>query len=122
MIYLARIGDTKANFKPHAVILDITVKDHPEHILSPTWKMVLDFKNGNTTWKEYKQQYVELLEERYKTRKGEFLALAEMARLHPVYFRCYCPDENMCHRSLAKRAIYRLISIKIKEEKDAVKR
>ena len=119
MIFLARIGDSTAKFKPHAVILDITVKDDPEHILSPTWQMVQDFKNGNITWKEYKQQYVTLLERRFKTRKQEFIALTKMAMAHPVYFRCYCPSDETCHRSIAKRAIERLMMVIRKEEKNA---
>ncbi len=108
MITLDRISKGTKRYPANALILDITAKDNPEHFLSPTWEMIWDFKNGKISWKKYKEKYVELLENRFDTRKEEFIELAKTALERPVVFRCYCPNERYCHRSLAKKAIERI--------------
>jgi uncharacterized protein YeaO (DUF488 family) len=104
MIRLARIGEVKG---PNVV--DITVKNNRNHVLAPTWELVMGFKNGKISWKEYKEKYIELLNHRFKTRKEEFEPLIQMAQTKEIYwFVCFCKDENFCHRKLAKEFIERL--------------
>jgi len=82
--------------------IDITVKGNPNHVLAPTWDMVMAFKKGKITWEQYRERYLQLLSERYKTRRKEFIDLIEQARKEDVVLLCYCKDERFCHRTLAK--------------------
>ena len=97
MIKTARMGETT-----NGVMLDITVKNSKNHVLAPTWNMVIGFMKGKISWMEYEKMYVELLNERLKTREQEFRAIIEAARTNDIYLVCFCKDERFCHRRLAK--------------------
>jgi uncharacterized protein YeaO (DUF488 family) len=104
MIKLARIGEVKGQ-----KVIDITVKNNKNHVLAPTWDMVMELKNGKISWEEYKAKYIGLLEKRFRTRKKEFESLIQMEQAKEIYwFVCFCKDENFCHRKLAKEFIEKL--------------
>jgi uncharacterized protein YeaO (DUF488 family) len=100
MIRTGRIGIDKG--------IDITVKGNPNHVLAPTWDMVMAFKKGKITWDYYRRKYLNLLIERYKTRKKEFIDLIEQAKVKDIVLLCYCKDERFCHRTLAKEFLENL--------------
>jgi uncharacterized protein YeaO (DUF488 family) len=104
MIKLARIGEVRGQN-----VIDITVKNNRNHVLAPTWELVMSFKNKKISWEEYKKEYTALLNQRFKTRMKEFEVLIQMARSTETYwFVCFCKDENFCHRKLAKEFIEKL--------------
>jgi uncharacterized protein YeaO (DUF488 family) len=108
MIKLARLG-YKA--QEGETVVDITVKNSPDHVLSPTWDMVLGFQRKAISWDEYEEAYVDLMRKRWKDgRKGEFVELARKSRTQTLVFVCFCADENLCHRSLAKEMVERTMS------------
>ena len=83
-------------------VIDISVKNNPEHVLAPTWDIVKDFKNNKISWKKYKKKYIKLLDKRYITRKDEFIELIKLGKKKVIYLACFCKDPKICHRTLAK--------------------
>jgi len=106
MIFTAKINnkftDQGEKIVHHMIVMDITVKNNPTHVLAPTWGIVMEFKRGKITWDEYKKRYIALLIERYKMRKDEFINIIKLSRQYNVVLTCFCRDPNQCHRSLAK--------------------
>jgi uncharacterized protein YeaO (DUF488 family) len=111
MVKTARIGDTIKGIK-----IDITVKNNPRHILSPTWDLVIDFKRNKIQWAEYEQKYKLLISRRLKMRKKEFDELMNLAKRTDIVLTCFCKDERFCHRRLAKEIIEHEINQKEEEE------
>ncbi len=104
MIKTARISE-----KVEGIRLDITIKNSPKHVLAPTWDLVMGLKNSKITWEQYESGYLKLLNERLKTRRAEFVSIIEMSRDKDVYLICFCPDERICHRRLAKEFFVGLV-------------
>lgn len=88
---------------------DITVKGNKNHVLAPTWDLVMGLKNGKITWIQYEELYLKLLNERMITRFNEFKKLLQEARESDLVLLCYCKDERFCHRRLAKEFLEKLI-------------
>lgn len=105
MIFTARIGE-----KVKGIIINITVKDNKNHVLSPTWNMVMKLKNGSQSWEEYKEDYFILLSERMiYGRSGEVMEIVEQAKKEDIFLACYCASASRCHRSLAKEFLNRFL-------------
>lgn len=75
---------------------DITVKSG-DTTFSPTWPLVMSFKNNQIAWEEYTQQYTELMRESYRTNKQRWLNLLQKPSITLV---CFCTDPMRCHRTL----------------------
>lgn len=103
MIKTARISETVDGIR-----LDITIKNAKNHVLSPTWDIVMGLKDGKITWAQYEEKYLALLKKRLKTRSSEFMAVLNMAVDENVYLICFCTDERYCHRRLAKEFLMKL--------------
>lgn len=95
---------------PDEVVLDITVKNNPGHVLAPTWDLVMDFKKGKISWDMYKNRYLQLLRERWKTRKNEFIRIFKESQGKTIVLLCFCSDETKCHRSIAKEVLEKINS------------
>ncbi len=104
MVKTARIGE-----KIDGKIIDISVKHSPNHVLAPTWDLVMGFKKGRVTWVDYESRYLALLRDRYKDRKAEFDELVQMSIEQDIVLICFCTDEATCHRRLAKVVLDKLI-------------
>jgi uncharacterized protein YeaO (DUF488 family) len=103
MIKLARIGYQAQDGE---VVVDITVKNNPNHVLAPTWGLVRDLQRGVISWDVYKKAYMDLLRKRWKNgRQEEFVRLAQESIGIVMVLVCFCQDETRCHRSLAKKAL-----------------
>ena len=89
--------------------LDITIRNNPAHVLSPTWHMVMKFKVNRTSWPAYKRQYMALMQERWKDRRDDFLSILATARKKDIYLACFCHEDRHCHRRLAKEFLEGLI-------------
>lgn len=79
--------------------LDVTVKgNHPiGSVFAPTWYMVNKIKDGTMSEKQYKQDYYNILRNRYLDYKDIWDKISKWDR---VTFVCYCNPNNFCHRYL----------------------
>lgn len=103
MIKTARI-----NNRVEGERIDITVKNNKNHVLAPTWELVMGMKNGKISWPQYEEGYTRLLNERLRTRRPEFVQLIERSKKQDIVLVCFCTDERYCHRRLAKEFLDRL--------------
>jgi hypothetical protein len=80
-------------------LLDITVKgQHPvgKHF-APTWKMVMDIKEGRIPQATYDYLYkAMMLLSEYNNRP----IWQDILTRRRVVLACYCPDTKVCHRTL----------------------
>ncbi len=108
-----RIKTARINYKPNSdeVVVDITVKNRPLHILSPDWEIVNAFRDGKITWPEYEKRYYLLVGERYFYRPAEFEDIVKLAKQQTVVLTCFCTDEKHCHRQLAKHFLQTIDAI-----------
>lgn len=103
MIFTARLGE-----KVRGTVINITVKDNKNHVLAPTWDMVL--KRGLWTWEQYKEDYLQLLSERMVNgRFKEVREIIEQGKKEDIFLSCYCTVANRCHRTLAKEFLSKFI-------------
>lgn len=100
MIYVANIRE-----KVEGISLDITVKNNPTHFLSPTWSLVRGFKMGQLNWETYKKQYINLVLHRWYDTPSPFIELINLSHNRDIYLKCFCTDENLCHRKLAQKIL-----------------
>lgn len=102
------------DFKGH--IYDITAQKGTS-VLAPTWKLQMQFKRKQIDWKTFKEQYIALVQERLANPQlyEEFMKIVKESQNGNVMLLCYCRNENLCHRSIAKRLIEDAIK---KEEKN----
>lgn len=75
---------------------DITVKSG-DTTFSPTWQLVMRFKNNQMTWEEYTEQYTQLMRNSYLTNKEHWLNLLQNSSITLV---CFCVNPIQCHRTL----------------------
>lgn len=80
-------------------------------VLSPSWDLLNDYKNGKISWDEYV--------ERFKQEMNNDICIATMRKIKwmakdkDVHLICYEKSGN-CHRHILKRMIEELDEIKIK--------
>jgi len=93
--YLARMKQTSKE-NPDAAFIVVTRS--AGHVLSPSWNLLNDYKDGRIDW----AQYIE----RFRCEMESDSCIAEMKRIwdlsqkRDVYLVCYeKPDEN-CHRHI----------------------
>ena len=88
--------------------------------LTPTWDMVIPYKNGNLSEKEYIKQYIQLLEHRTLTPRKVADALPDNC-----YLLCYEKPSDFCHRHIIAAWLNQLDDIRVSEwenEKDIKER
>ena len=80
----------------------------PNHILSPSEKLVKKYLADphEAAWRKFKQEYMKLLERRFKKDGSAFVKFAQLAMEHNVFIGCSCPtkvnpDITHCHTYLA---------------------
>jgi len=90
--------------------LDITVKgNHPiGRIFAPTWKMVMDYKNGKGGEQAYIEAYRTLLNDRFTEMIG---SLTWLFQQDEVTFVCFCSPGAFCHRVLLAKDILKDVVI-----------
>jgi hypothetical protein len=96
-IYTCQIAGRQ---KAVGLVLDTTVKSGAGlgKILAPTWDIVMGVKDGHITPEQYTGRYLELLRQRFRRNKQEFL---EILQHDQVTLLCYCRPGDFCHRHLA---------------------
>jgi|ERR1043166_1125888 hypothetical protein len=85
-----------------------------KHPLRPSKELVLGYLANPTkkAWDDYVANYMELLEGRFRTNRGPFNDLAELAAKEDVFIGCSCPTKKNptpghCHTHLALRFMKR---------------
>lgn len=98
-LYTSRIGNKG---------LDITVKSG-DSTFSPSWDIVMDLKNGNISWEQYKDKYTQMMRKSYKENNNRWL---EVLNKDELTLLCYCTDFNRCHRSLLAKMLVKVAKTK----------
>ncbi|HVZ34742.1 MAG TPA: hypothetical protein VG963_20080 [Polyangiaceae bacterium] len=83
-------------------------RKHTRHVLRPSAEMVAAFfeQPGEAGFRRFRSTYLKLLQERFRSQRAEFDALAELAQQRDVFLGCNCPtakqpDVHHCHTYLA---------------------
>ena len=87
--------------------IPIFVMRSTEHILSPSYSLLNDYKSGKINWKEFSIRYIgEMQNERCKR---EMLKIKELANKKDVYLICACNNERKeCHRFILMELINKI--------------
>lgn len=93
--------------------IDITLKNNPNHVLTPNDRdMVLDAHFGKISKEEFILWYKGLLKDRWQTRKDEFISLAKEGSNKDIKLLCFCPLNNgACIAYAASAFMNKLIEI-----------
>ncbi len=88
--------------------LRIDTRKHTRHLLRPEAEAVRAYLEapGDAAWRRFAARYRARLRERFRARRADFDALAELARRRDVFLGCSCPtqqnpDPRRCHTALA---------------------
>jgi len=80
--------------------LDITKKSG-DPVFSPSWNIILAYKDGKITWEEYTQRYQELMRRSYKENRSRWDSiLSSVGEENILFLLCYCDIKDNCHRHL----------------------
>ncbi|MCQ1534678.1 hypothetical protein FTO70_03015 [Methanosarcina sp. KYL-1] len=93
--YKSIIGKTKACY-PDAFFVDVTRSR--KSILSPSWNLLNDYKNGLVDWTGYTERFKEEMEKPKAVR--EMLGIAKKAQKKDVFLVCFEGPlaGDKCHR------------------------
>ena len=103
--HICRVGTARIDYRGQArhLVLDTTIKSGAGlgKVFAPTWKMVMQSKQGEISWDEYRDQYTDLMRQRYAANTAAFL---EALSSDELIVCCYCSDTHVttrhCHRYL----------------------
>jgi hypothetical protein len=101
--HICRVGTARIDYQGRAgqLVLNTTVKSGTGlgAVFAPAWKMVMQSKRNEIHWDEYRQQYTELMRQRYQANPAAFL---EALSSDELIVCCYCRDTHAttqhCHR------------------------
>ena len=91
---------TRAQIRPGVKGVDVTVKSSKgfARAFSPTWSMVMGYKNGTLTEAQYTEQYLKILGA-VSVEAWRWL-YAQAAEGGEVVLLCFCRDGQFCHTHL----------------------
>jgi hypothetical protein len=103
--HICRVGTARIDYcgQDRQLVLNTTVKSGSGlgAVFAPTWKMVMQSKQGEISWDEYREQYTALMRQRYSASHEAFLEALNSGEL---ILCCYCRDTHdttrHCHRYL----------------------
>lgn len=84
--------------------LDITVKTS-DGLFAPTWDIVMGYKNGILSEREYTNIYLKILKRSYKRNKDKWEEILNRDR---VTFVCFCGHGQFCHRLILAKVFEKL--------------
>jgi hypothetical protein len=89
----ATVKLSRAQIRPGVKDVDVTVKSAKGYarVFSPTWSMVMDYKNGTLSEAQYIEQYMRILSA-VSVEAWRWL-YAQVAEGSEVTLLCYCRDE-----------------------------
>lgn len=82
------------------LMIDITAKSGCDigWVLAPSWDIVSRYKSGNLTQENFKKEYFDLIESRWKK---PLKSIEDIENVERIILVCYCPPNQFCHRYLA---------------------
>lgn len=83
------------NLPFESIVVEVTRRKN--HVLSPSWTLLNDYKNGKIDWNGYKVRFFE--EMNNEKCRAEMFELWELSRARDVYLVCFEKVGN-CHRFL----------------------
>ena len=91
--------------------IDITLKDNPGHVLSPeSYEIDLKVRFKKIELSVYRDYYIKLLAQRWKTRKNEFITLAKKGIDKDIKLLCSCgKKEKGCHAQYASEFMNQIV-------------
>jgi hypothetical protein len=93
--YLARMKQI-AKEKPDAVFIVVTRSSR--HLLSPSWKLLNDYKEGRADWAQYTERFRREMD--CDLCREEMKRIWDLSQKKDVFLVCYeKPGEN-CHRHI----------------------
>ena len=69
--------------------------------LSPSKKLLWDYRSKRISWREYAERYIKEM----KSRQAIIRLLAELSKLTDICLLCWEIDERFCHRRLLAEMI-----------------
>ncbi len=93
--YIARMKE-KAAKNPEAVFIVVTRS--AGHLLSPSWRLLNDYKSGRINWAQYTTRFK--LEMNRDSCLAEMKRIWELAMHKDVFLVCYEKDGENCHRHI----------------------
>lgn len=107
MSKLLRVATSRINHKGNEVelVLDCTAKSGKGigKAFAPTWKLLMDSKEGRRTWEEYTDGFLKLMRQNYSSPLHRKAFEEVLSSDKVVVFCCYCNDvyeNHHCHRYL----------------------
>jgi hypothetical protein len=113
--YFANLGNVK-KMDPGAIIIDVTRR--AGSVLSPSWDMLNEYKEGKMTWDGYISRFLREMDN--PVSRAEMLRIGELARTKEVYLVCFERVGN-CHRFLLVDMIKRAMIIEACRQMNLVK-
>ena len=105
--YLAVLQKYKAKFfEAHFEVITRTAGS----VLSPSWELLTALKLNRISFEWYKKRFLEEISENPEAKK-RINELREIAKDKVVFLVCFEKDPNVCHRSIVKKVIERVIKL-----------
>ena len=93
--YLARMKQT-AKENPGATFIVVTRS--AGHLLSPSWKLLNDYKDGQINWAQYTERF--RCEMNCDLCRKEMKRIWDLSQTKDVFLVCYEKDGENCHRHI----------------------
>ncbi len=99
-ITTARINHVQ---RPGEMVIDITVKSGIK-AFAPSWEIVMGYKDGRISEKQYRLDYIRLMNISFGKSPETWRSLLRRAEhdRKTIVLCCYCPKDTFCHRHLLK--------------------
>ncbi|MBE0522582.1 MAG: DUF488 family protein [Candidatus Methanoperedenaceae archaeon] len=91
------------NLPRDSIVVEVTRSK--KHVLSPSWNLLNDYKNGKIDWNGYKKRFLEEMDN--EACRVEMHELWELSRTRDVYLVCF-EKEGHCHRFLLLELINKM--------------
>lgn len=93
--------------KPSKDVMIINVTRTAGHLLSPSYELLMDYKNGKITWDQYVVRYKREMDN--ESCRSVMRNIKKMSETQDVYLVCVCWNkERRCHRFLLMEMIEKM--------------
>jgi len=93
--YLAKMKQI-AKENPDAAFIVVTRR--AGHLLSPSWKLLNDYKDGRIDWAQYTERFMREMD--CDPCRAEMKRIWDLSQTKDVYLVCFEKDGDNCHRHI----------------------
>ena len=93
--YLAKLKQT-AKDNPDATFIVVTRS--AGHVLSPSWKLLNNYKDGRIDWAQYTERFMREMD--CDMCRQEMKRIWDLSQTKDVYLVCFEKDGDNCHRHI----------------------